>query len=126
MTISHKAVQLAAYMMAATKETSGEWFVSPSSGAVAEYDRNADPNDVEYYGGKLICEGAGPTGALGIVACQPNNVRVVCSELLRLAEEEHRGIRLKCDTTEAINKTLAQVRENLTRIEDAINDDIPF
>jgi hypothetical protein len=124
--ISTKAVELAALMMAAARETSGEWFVSPSSGAVAERSQDADPKDVEYYGGVPICESAMPSTALTIVVCQPNNIRVVCSELLRIANDERRAIGLKQATNEHVIDALRKVREALSHLEDAINDDIPF
>jgi len=126
MPISTKAVELAALMMAAARETNGEWFVSPSHGVVAERNENADPKDVEYYGGLPICESASPSTALAIVACQPNNIRVVCAELLRLADEKRRAIGLKRDTDEHVMEALHKVREELSHLEDAINDDIPF
>ncbi len=53
-------------------------------------------------------------------------MRVVCSELLRLASEERHAIRLKRGTDDAVKLALSQVREDLSRLEDSINDDIPF
>jgi hypothetical protein len=124
MNINQKSLELAAFIMAATRETTGEWFLSPSSGAVAERDPNADPKDVEYYGGNPICESVMPSTALGIVACQPNNVRVVCSELLRIKKELQHQQLVNKDHSEAFSRlrdAAADTCDRLKRI-----DDIPF